>query len=288
MPGGEQGLPVVHGDTAQPAEGEHPLGGPLPIHRRHAVGGVVGEVGGELRSGRGLHAQVHLDAHGLGEDVDRPDQPEAAKLGLGPLHEAHHRVEQLQVAGEGALDAGAQYLDRDLLALVGDREVDLRDRGGRDRLILEVLKHLGHGPVQLGLDRGARLRAREGRQAILQVGKVGRQPFAHEVGAGREELTQLDEAGAQLDERAGQLLPGPALGPLARHQAAQPDDPRHDAQFLQGRKRIVPGEAARDHEEADEGAQGPEHEVIGATPNAGRRCHRSSCGNALVRGRPLR
>ncbi len=141
----------------------------MPVDRWHAIGGVVAEVLGQLRRRCGLHAQVHLQAHLPLEEADHLIGLEAAQLRLAPLDQVGQPGEEFQVALEGGLDAGAQHLDGDRSALGGRREVNLRDRGGGDRLVLEAGEDVRQRLAQLGLDGALGLGGGKGRQAVLQV-----------------------------------------------------------------------------------------------------------------------
>ncbi len=72
---------------------------------------------------------------------------------------------------------GPQHLDDDLPAVLEHGRVHLRDRGRRQRLLVETLECLGDRATISALDDQPRLGAREGRNAVLQlcelVGDVG-------------------------------------------------------------------------------------------------------------------
>ena len=77
---------------------------------------------------------------------------------------------------EGAFDAGAQDLDRDLLARglgvllrFSDRVVNLCDRGGGNRRFVEAGEERVQWLAKLRFDGGARRRAGKGRQAVLKL-----------------------------------------------------------------------------------------------------------------------
>ncbi len=112
MAGGDQGLPIVHRDPREPLLRHDPTGGAAPVDRRYAVGGVSGEVLGQLRRRRGLEPQVHFYPHGRGESFDHFDGLQAPQLGLGTLDQERQPAHEVDVAGKCALNPGAQYLDR--------------------------------------------------------------------------------------------------------------------------------------------------------------------------------
>ena len=81
------------------------------------LGEVVGEVGDDVLGG----------------------QPPAE---LDQLDELRAALEDLQIGGDAATDAGPLDLDDDLLAAVQRRVVHLRDRGRSERLVLEGLEEV--------------------------------------------------------------------------------------------------------------------------------------------------
>ena len=133
-----------------------------------------------------FHAQIHLDVHGLGEGLDHLARPEAAQPRLTTLDQRGQGSEELEIALEGRLNTRPQDLDGDLarrrqlegLALFpdiaerfgpGQRQMHLSDRGGGDRLIVEVAEQRLDRPAELALDDRPRFLGREGRQLVLQL-----------------------------------------------------------------------------------------------------------------------
>src|SRR3972149_1669287 len=114
----------------------------------------------------------------------------------------------VEVPLEALLDAGSQHLNRDGL----ERPVrathfglmHLRDRGGGDRRT-ELDVELVDRRAQSLLDRFPRLALREGRQAVLEGGKIAGQLAADDVVAGGEELPELDVGWPERGERLGKF-----------------------------------------------------------------------------------
>ena len=173
-----------------------------------------------------------------------------------------------EVAREPLAHAGPQHLDGDEppAGRVGEaRLVDLRDRGGGDRLA-EARRRARRAGARAPLSTIAHgLLARERRHAVLQPLEVARDGDADDVGPGRQELAELDvgraeprqrrrEPGGAVAERRGARSAAPGAGQAApgRRQHARIDE----------RERAL----ARQHEAgADvarrDGARSLEHDV---------------------------
>ena len=107
MAGGDDGVAVADRNAVDALQRQHALGGAVPVDGGRAIAGIVGEVLAQLLGGRGLHAQVHLDPHDVGEGAHRIDGLQAAEARLGALDQLGHPVEEIEVALEGLLDARA-------------------------------------------------------------------------------------------------------------------------------------------------------------------------------------
>ena len=131
---------VVDADAVHPLHRQHPLAGVVPVHLRHPD--VLAERRGVHVRHPGVHRlglepEVELLGEVVGEVGDDVlgGQPPAQ---LGQLDELRAALEDLQVGGDAAADAGPLDLDDDLLAAVQGRVVHLRDRGRREGLVLEA------------------------------------------------------------------------------------------------------------------------------------------------------
>ncbi len=299
MAGGDQRAAVVDPDAGDPLGGQHAMPGAPPIDLRYAKARIAGEVFAQLGSGRRLVAQIHLDLDRLRQRLDHLDRLQAAQRRPGALDQPRQPQEQVEIASEGAGDARPQHLDRDLLPLGRHREMDLRDRCRGDCGLVEGGEQAGEGLSELGLDQRAGLRPWKRRQAVLQPREVFGDLVAQKVGAGRQDLAELDEARTHLAERGGQTLAGPRRCAAASPKEAghlQPRGGRRDAVAKgQDRKqRVVPRQNHPDPGKAGEvadAAQEPEHErrtIRAARPNGAPRCRRSDCGSAHAPTRPPR
>ena len=132
------GSAVTDWDAVDPLQRQHPLGGSIPVDGGGAIARIVDEVQAQLLGRGGLHAQVHLDPHHVGEGAHRIDRLQPAKARLGALDQLGHPVEEVEIALEGLFDTGPQHLHRNVAAVGGDGEMHLGDRGGGDGLVLET------------------------------------------------------------------------------------------------------------------------------------------------------
>jgi hypothetical protein len=127
---------VVQRRAVDPLQGQHVLGGAVPVDRRHAEIGIGLGVLRHLRQRGGFEAEVHLDGDRAAQGRDGFEQAQPPRLGRDALRVARGEGERLQVGAKAPLDVGTQHLDRDRLAAVRGRNLGamhLRDRGGGDR-----------------------------------------------------------------------------------------------------------------------------------------------------------
>ena len=139
-----------------------------------------------------------------------------------------NKEEIAEIAAETRGDVGPQHLDRNrLLRAVAHHftAMHLGDRGGGNRGA-EAHKRLRYRAFQRLRDYGFGLLLRERRQAVLQALQVARHDHADHVGAGGEELAELEISGPEPRQRARQPRAGLGAGPL--------DQPRQLQQQLPG------------------------------------------------------
>ena len=197
--GADEGLPVVDLDARQVVETEHPAGAEFPDHRRDADARVVEELlpeaGGMLR----LEAEIQL-----------PHQYAAALLGdahpvaSGPpagmaLHHRRHLLEHLQVEAEETLQSGPLHLEDDLAAAAQAGPVHLSEAGGAEGIDRQI-DDLGPPLPQLPLEQGFHHCEGKGGHPVLEMGQFLHHLDGQHVGPGREQLAQLDERRAELEE----------------------------------------------------------------------------------------
>jgi len=124
---------------------------------------------------------------------------------MGSLAQPGQPAEQVEVAGEGAGDPGRKTLTATsrLRSLPQNGPARSRPRATGFRRTRQTGVRASR---ELGLDQGARLAPGKGRQAILQQRQILGDLVAQEIGAGRQDLAELDEARPELGEGGGQPL----------------------------------------------------------------------------------
>jgi hypothetical protein len=200
------------------------------LHDQHplAAQGLVGggdpyrAVGRRRHPGHvgGLDAEVQLLADGAGEpdgQLADPDRAPPAGAGLQGAGQAGHDV---QVALDHRPDPGALDLDRHLRPGPQPGRVHLGDRGGGQRLPVEVGEHLVDRPAQVGRQHLLDLLPGGRGDVVLESLQLLDDLGGEQVRAGGQHLTELDEGDPGLlqrqPDRAGQPLPpgrGVQLGP---------------------------------------------------------------------------
>ncbi len=113
----DDGVAIADRRAVDTLQGQHALGRAIPVDGGRAIARFVAEILAQLLGRCRLHAQVHLDAHHVGEGLDRFDRLQPAEARLRALDQLGHPVEEVEVAREGFLDVGPQHLDRDLAAV---------------------------------------------------------------------------------------------------------------------------------------------------------------------------
>src|SRR3546814_1083105 len=152
-------------------------------------------------------------------------------------------MQQLDIAAQYRVDAGAQHRDDDikrlLLALDSEaRAMHLRDRRRRHRHVIEFGEYRVNWLAEFSLNDLSCLRGRKRRHAILQAGEFDRNVGRHQIGARRQRLPELDEDRTAFFERKAQphtarawIAARPAADEFlktvaARHAADLPDPPQ--------------------------------------------------------------
>ena len=125
-------------------------------------------------------------------------------------------MKRADIVAELAAYAGAQDLDRHLLAgRTPDRGMDLCDRGGGDRFA-QIADSIPHFGAKFGLDFGAGLLKREGRETVLEIAQLADQFLANDIAPGREDLPEFDIGRSHSLQRAGNRGQRGIAGPPER------------------------------------------------------------------------
>src|SRR4051794_4403350 len=128
-----------------------------------------------------------------------------------PLHEPHDHPEVLHVRAHRAVDARVLDLDRDLAALHGARAVDLPDRRGGDRVLVELVEELAELALEVLLDDLAHVLEGHLRRGVAQRRELALELLAVLLGdeADVEEahdLPELHRRALHRPERRDDLL----------------------------------------------------------------------------------
>ena len=94
--------------------------------------------------------------------------------------------------------------------------MDLGDRGGGHRGVVEAGKKVFQGLSEFALDDGPGFRGGKRRQAVLQIRQIGRKFLAQKIGTGGQRLAKLDKTRPCFVEGPGQPLPFSSLWPSCR------------------------------------------------------------------------
>jgi hypothetical protein len=153
-----------------------------------------------------------------GEAVGECDNADAASP-VGAGFDACGELEDdVEFTLDPFFDLGSLHLDDDLASVEELRAVDLADRGGCDRRALkrgEAFRERPELGLQERVDRLGRCRG----DAILQRCQLDGDGWGKQVGAGGENLAELDEDAAGFLQRLGQVAPEALLTRGARRRS---------------------------------------------------------------------
>jgi hypothetical protein len=210
MAGGEQPGPVSNRHAFQTLHRQHAWRRELAKRPRDAEIRVVLEESVELLEVLLFAAEIELAAHRpleLGDDCPRPIGGQLGEL-LGELREAG---EDLDIDADLGVDIGVLHLDHHPLAVGKPGAMDLTDRGGGDRHVVEFGEELLDRPAEFLLDGVADLIWWVGRHIILKLLQFLGQRRSDDVGPRAEDLPQLDEGRPKIGK--GQADAGFACEP---------------------------------------------------------------------------
>ena len=194
--------------------------------------------------------------------------------------------EQVEVAGKRSGDARSQHLDRDLVPVGGPSEMDLRDRGGGDRRLVEGCEQTVERAGELGLDqRRAPQRPGNGGSRSCRLARSAAISSPRRSARVDSSWPSLMKLGPNSSNAAASRWPGrgdPAAA--ARKQVTKPHEGHCGRDGRQRRQRIVPREGQADPDQPRkiaDAAQKPEpgsERLRAARPNGAQRRPPSDCG----------
>ena len=238
-------------------QGEHVLGGPHPVDRRHAKIRIFLGVLRHFRDRRRLEAQIHLDRHAARQRIHHFDDAQPPRLRGHPLGVEGDECERLEIGLEAALDARPQHLDGDWPALALLEHLGamhLRDRGGRNGRA-EARETVAQRRAERAGDGGLGLGLRKRCHSVLQAFEIARQRRADDIRPRCQKLSELDVARAEPGQRRGEPhRAGCARRPRRRGRSGPPfDEPaetQHETDRPREEHRIQQAEypLAREHE----------------------------------------
>jgi hypothetical protein len=200
---------------------------------RHAKGRIARKILGKLGSSRSLETQIDLDFDGLLQRARDLNRLQSAQRGPGPLDQFTEPQQEIEIAGECSRDPRPQDFDGDLSSLAGHREMDLRNRGSRDRYVVEGEKQAVERTAELGLDHRARLAGRKWWQPVLQQRQIGGDLIAEQIGPRRQHLAELDKGRTDFLKGRGEALSRAGRATVPAHDTGEPQQRHRSSQRLQ-------------------------------------------------------
>ena len=193
------GLPVEQRLALQPAHGEQPVG----RVRRHDLGHVHVRLVAQ-------HVAVERDVLGLAPVVEFLAQPRrdlgmdlvGADRRIEALADREHDLELVEVGFERRGHVGILQLGRDLASVRQRRAMDLAERGGERRLLVELGELALPVRPQFGRHAPAHEGPAHGRRVGLQLGQLAGIFRRQRVGNGGEQLRRLHQRTLQPAQRA--------------------------------------------------------------------------------------
>ena len=152
-----------------------------------------------------LEPKVEFLGEVVGEVGDDVLCAEAAAQ-LGQLDQLSAALEDLQIGGHAAADAGALNLHDDLFAGVQCRVVHLRDRRRGERLLVEALEEVGGVVAEFLLEELVHLFGVGRWHPVEQAAELARHRLAKRARAGGDDLAELDVGGSRSEKVCGICL----------------------------------------------------------------------------------
>jgi hypothetical protein len=170
-----------------------------PRHHRAADADLRERVG-DVEHVLGLEPEVELLRDRLREQLHQRGRVRERRDGNPPDQERGDPGHRAQVALHEPGDLRPLHLHDDLFARAQPRRVHLRDRRGREALLVETREHRLERLTQVFLDDGAHRRERLGGR-VRAGPELVHDLVGEETAAGRDDLAELDVGRAEPLER---------------------------------------------------------------------------------------
>jgi hypothetical protein len=190
----------------EPFEREHPRARVAPEHARDVDVRVAGEVAVECGGVPRLETVIQLVTDRPRELVHELARVDEIERTDAFLRDPRSLVEQREIRLDLSRRARALHLHRDLPSVREGRAVDLADRRGRDRLLVELGKQLVEAEAEVLLDDLLDLVERERTDVVLQSAQLRDDVRRQDVRSRRQELAELHERRTELVQHLAQVL----------------------------------------------------------------------------------
>ena len=184
---------------------EHRARGPLPVHLGHHNARVTSEIGAQAIGVSAFLGEVEFLQHSGSKLPQHRRRGEAPCLRARRLDHGRHLRDQPQVGLHARPDAGALHLQHDIAPIVQSGAVNLRDRGGGKRRLVQPRERGFRRLAKRLLQRGAYHRELQRRRLAVQLLKFGYPRRRQQIAARRQNLAELDEGRPEFLQRE----PGP-------------------------------------------------------------------------------
>ena len=199
-----QRIHAADGDAVHALHHHHFGGTPVPVHFRYDQQAGIGKVALELAGAGGFAHQIQLVVQVFLEFFYHQTGFEPLAVLPPVFDQAGANIEQRDIMGDDAGDAGTQYFYRRLAPVRQHSKMHLCHRSTGYRRLVEATEHLGQFLFIDRFQQRDRLRGRERRHLVLQFGELIGEVGGHQVAPRREQLSELDENRTQIFQRETQ------------------------------------------------------------------------------------
>ena len=235
-------------DAVDPLHGQHAGGAVFRERLRNVDRGIVLVACAELLQVPFLAAKIQFPPQNAAHLGDRRRRAIGGQFGNSLGQQGQSR-QHIQVLAAPFLDARVLDLDDDLLARNQAGGMDLADGRRGDRCVVELGEQFLHGLSQFLFHQGADQVRWIGRHVGLQLLELVRQLHAGQIGAGAQQLAELDERRPQFGQRqpdpflrrvACQGLAVPVFQPVLDEIDIEPADPVGQSVLAENRQDLRP------------------------------------------------